>query len=119
MDEIEKILLKNAALIRARNYLREQSPSDMLAIAGVTENIVDLTSCHLEAAEIADVPQVTAQEQKLLRQAIEVLDKHVDQKASAVQVLDMAHALYALRPWPPKRATYAGVRGLRPWPKKA
>jgi hypothetical protein len=118
MDEIEKILLKNAALIRARNYLREQSPSDMVAIADLTENIVDLTSCHVSAADIADVPQITPEEQKLLRQAITALDDHVGQKASPVLICDKARAVYGLRPWPPKVPAYAAVRGLRPVPKK-
>lgn len=116
MNQIDKIVLKNGALIRARNYLREQSPSDMVAIADVTESIVELTSCHLAAIGNSDIPQVDTQDQKLLKQAIAALDKQLDRKAAADQILEKADIVFGLKPWPPKSANPSGVRGLKPWP---
>jgi len=116
MDEIEKILWKNGALIRARDYLLKQSPSDLIAIADLTENIVDLASCHIAATEIPRAPNVTAEDEKLLRQAIEALDEHMSQKASADQIVDKARNVFRLKPWPPKAAITAWREGLKPWP---
>jgi hypothetical protein len=115
MDEIVKIHMKNRALIRARNYLLEQSPSDMVVVSHITENIVDLTRRHLEVIGAPQIPRVTRGEQQLLRQAIAALDRNVEKKASAHQILIEAKAVYDLKPWPPV-SSGRRVFGLKPWP---
>ena len=120
MDEIEKIRAKNSALIKARTYLLNQTPSDMVAIADITESIIDLTGRHLAAADAPKIPKVTTTEQRLLREAIQALDKNVKKKAPASQILSHAKAIYALRPWPPrsKALSRGGVSATRPWPNR-
>ena len=108
MDEIDKIHEKNSALIRARKYMLNQTPSDMVAIAQITENIVNLTEHHLAATGAAKIPEVTTEEQRLLRQAIQALDDKLEQKASVDQILSEAKKLHNLQPWPPG--------DLKPWP---
>lgn len=132
MDEIEKIHLKNKALLRARNYLRDQSPSDIVAISHITESIVDLTGRHLAAADAPKVRQVSPEEQRQLRKAVQALDKNVAKKALASQILKDAKTVYGLKPWPPSpKATrpwkellpqaskaLSGVGATRPYPPK-
>jgi len=128
MDEIEKIHVKSGALIRARKYMLNQTPSDMIAVAHVTESIIDLTECHLAATGASKIPEVTTEEQRLLRQTIQALDDSLKQKASADQILSDAKAIYNLKPWPPGgikprpnppgglKSSSDPPRGLKPFP---
>ena len=105
MDEIEKIHLKNRALIKARNYLRDQSPTDIVAISHITESIVDLTGRHLAATDAQKVQKVGLRQQQELDKAIEALVKNVAKKAPASQILKDAKIVYGLKPWPPSPTT--------------
>lgn len=100
MDEIEKIHVKNRALIKARDYLLHQTPSDLVAITHINESIIDLVRRHLEAANAPKIPEVSKGEQQLLQEAIQGLDKNVEKKAPARQILSDAKEIYILKPWP-------------------
>jgi hypothetical protein len=115
MDEIEKIIIKNGALIKARQYLLSQSPSDITAIADISEKIIDLTGRHLAAIESPKVPQVTTKEQRQLMRLVQTLDKNVEKKASAGQVLNKARDVYSLEPWPPPSSSHRGISSTIPW----
>jgi hypothetical protein len=111
MDEIEKIHVKNRALIKARDYLLHQTPSDLVAITYLNESIIDLVRSHLEAANTPKmIPEVSKGEQRLLREAIQGLDKNLENKAPASQILSDAKEIYILEPWP-----RGPVGWTRPW----
>jgi len=95
MDEIEKMQMKNGALIKARDYLLNQRPSNMVALADVTEMIVDLTKRNLAATNASKIPQVAAKEERSLRELIESLDKSLQKEASAGHILRGAKNVYA------------------------
>ena len=115
MDEIRKIHIKNGALIRARNYLLHQTPSDMVAITQITENIVDLNSRHLQSIDAPNIPQVTKKEQQELRRVIEALEENIKKNASAGHILSDAKVIYDLKPWP-TRSSRGGISDIVPWP---
>jgi hypothetical protein len=124
MDEIVKIYLKSGALIKARDYLLNQTPSDPDAIAAITENIVDLTGSRLVAAGIQQIPQLSKDEQLELRRAIVALDISIEEKASSSQILEHAKGVFDFVPWPPKGAKltfpdlddWAGHFDISRWP---
>ena len=108
MDEIEKNHLKT--LIRARNYLLSQTPTDMVAVSHITEQIVSCTEQHLAAADAPKSLQATTEKKKLLLRAIKDLDKRVEKKASASRILSDAGKIghlfgpsFEISRWPPKR----------------
>jgi hypothetical protein len=107
MDEIEKNHLKT--LIKARNYLLSQTPTDMVAVAHITERILSCTEQHLAAADAPKSLQASTEKDKLLQRAIKALDKQVEKKASASRILSDADKIrHLIGPlgeigrWPPK-----------------
>jgi hypothetical protein len=102
MDEIDKIFMKNLVLLKARNYLLEQSPSDLVTISGITEYIVDLTACQIHGRTLDTIPKVPTADEQILKKAIEALEKKLDQKSSPTQIMDDARVLYGVKPWPPR-----------------
>jgi hypothetical protein len=105
MNEIGKIYLKSGALITARNYLLNQSPSDMVAISEITEGIVDLTETGLAAgATGGEFPELPSHEHLELKQAIDALDKSIKMAAPSIEILKHAKGVFDLVPWPPKGA---------------
>jgi hypothetical protein len=115
MDEIAKIYLKSGALIKARDYLLNQAPSDVVSIAAITENIVDLTGCRLAAAGIKQIPQLSEDEQLKLRHAIVALDTSIEAKASSSEILIHAKGVFDFVPWPPKGVKLT-LPDLENWP---
>jgi hypothetical protein len=117
MDQIQKIHLKNVALLRARRYLLNQVPSDQVVIAEITENIVDLTGRHLAGVHVAEIPQVPADEQRQLEQVIGDLHKNIEKKAPAIEILRYAKGVFELVPWPPEgfKIEVPGDE-IAPWP---
>jgi hypothetical protein len=105
MNEIGKIYLKSGALIKARNYLLNQSPSDMVAISEITEGIVDLTETGLAASATGEeFPELPSHEHLELKQAIDALDKSIKTAAPSIEILKHAKGVFDLVPWPPKGA---------------
>jgi hypothetical protein len=118
MDEIQKIRLKNSALLKARRYLLNQTPSDPVIIAEITENIVDLTGRHLAGVHAAKIPQVSANEQRQLEQVIGHLHSSIENKAPAIDILKHAKGIFGLEPWPPKGFKIEVPGDIAPWPPK-
>jgi hypothetical protein len=89
MDEIGKIQAQITTFLKARDYLLNQRPSDMVAVAEVTEKIIDLNR-RLTAllAPGAQIPQLTAAQQAALQQATQELDKSIQRSAAASEILD-------------------------------
>jgi len=118
MDELDKIRLKSAALLRARNYLLNQSPSDPVAIAQVTENIVDLAGRQLVGIHVTKIPKVSADEQRKLKNIIGNLEQSIEKEAPAVDIIAHSKGIFDLVPWPPKGVKIDVPAGLAPWPPK-
>ena len=105
MNEIGKIYLKSGALMKARNYLLDQSPSDMVAISAITEGIVDLAERGLAAAAVTDeIPVLSSKEHLELQHAVEALDHSIKTAAPSFEILKHAKGVFDLVPWPPKGA---------------
>jgi hypothetical protein len=119
MDEIQKIQVKNVALLKARNYLLNQTPSDPVVIAAVTESIVDLTGRHLAGVHVAEIPQVSVDEQRQLELVIGDLDKSIEEKAPAVEILKNSKGVFDLVPWPPEGFKIDAAGDIAPWPPKS
>jgi hypothetical protein len=102
MDEIEKIHLKSAALVEARNYLLSQTPPDPTVVAAINADIVELIGRHLAAAYVPETPQLTVDKQRQLEQAAATLKESIDRKSPAPDILKHAKALFDLSPWPPQ-----------------
>jgi hypothetical protein len=94
MDEMDKIQAQIAALLRARNYLLNQTPSDMVAIADITEKIVDLNRRQSAlTSTAAPIPQLTPGQEQALQQATQALDIAVQHSAAASQIISAATTL--------------------------
>jgi hypothetical protein len=119
MDEIQKIHLKNIALLKARRYLLNQTPSDPVVIAEITENIVDLTGRHLAGVHVTEIPQVSADEQRELERVIGDLHKCIEKEAPAVDILKHAKGVFDLVPWPPGGFKIEVPGDIAPWPPKS
>jgi hypothetical protein len=105
MNEIGKIYLKSGALVKARNYLLNQTPSDMFAISVITEGIVDLAERGLAATTITEeIPVLSGKEHSELKQAIDALDSSIEAAAPSIEILKHAKGVFDLVPWPPKGA---------------
>jgi hypothetical protein len=106
MDEIDKIFIKNCALLKVRDYLLEQAPSDADTIAGLNEYIVDLTACHIYGRNLETVPTLPTAEEQSLLEIIEALQHKLDRKYAPSAIMEEARILYGIKPWPPRsRAT--------------
>jgi hypothetical protein len=94
MNEIDKIQLQIAALLQARNYLLNQSPSDMVALADVTEKIIALNRTQSAlTGNPTPLPLLTTVQEQNLQSAIQTLDKGVKQSKAASDILVAATAL--------------------------
>lgn len=119
MDEIQKIQMKNVALLKARNYLLNQTPSDPVVIAAVTESIVDLTGRQLAGVHAPEIPQVSVDEQRQLETVIGDLDKSIEKKAPAFEILKHSKGVFDLVPWPPDGFKIEAPGDIAPWPPKS
>lgn len=93
MDEEDKIQAQIKSLLVARNYLLNQRPSDMIAIAHITETIVDLNARQSAISNTPHLPQVNPNVVADLQVAIQALDKAINASAAASQILDAATML--------------------------
>jgi hypothetical protein len=73
MNEIDKIQEQIAALLRARNYLLSQNPSDMVALADVTEKIIALNRRQSALTGKINLPQLTPAQVQNLKSAVQTL----------------------------------------------
>ncbi len=117
MDEIDKIQLKNAALLAARQYLLKQAPSDLVAITEITESIVDLAGRNVFATSLDKIPQVSAFDQRRLEESVSALRYSILNDASVSEILEHAKGVFDIVPWPPEGFKIEEVPfDLRPWP---
>jgi hypothetical protein len=85
MNQIEAIQAEIGALLRARNYLLNQTPSDMVALADVTEKIISLTR---RQSAIGSNPTILSTPQESgLQTAIQALDNDIRVCAAANTIL--------------------------------
>ena len=93
MDQEDKIQAQIKELLVARNYLLHQQPSDMVAIAHITELIVDLNARQTALSSASNIPQLSAQAEADLQSAVNNLDQAIQQSAAVTQILSGATAL--------------------------
>jgi hypothetical protein len=86
MNEIQAIQAQIGALLKARKYLLNQTPSDMVALADVTERIIDLN--RRQAAISGVVTQLAQANVDSLEEAIQDLDDDINDSVSASNILD-------------------------------
>lgn len=94
MDEIDKIQAQIGALLKARDHLLNQIPSDMVAIAEITERIIDLNrrmSALVDSG--ATVRALTPEQVQALQQAVRALERAIQQSEGASQILAAATQL--------------------------
>jgi hypothetical protein len=115
MDEIDKVRLKSAALLKARDYLLNQAPSDPVVIAQVTENIVDLAGRHLVEVDPTKIPKVSSDEERKLKEIIENLQESIEKEVPAIDILEHTKHIFDLAPWPPK-GVKLNLPDLNSWP---
>jgi hypothetical protein len=96
MDEEDKIQAQIKSLLLARNYLLHQQPSDMVAIAHVTEMIVDLNARQTALSNALNIPPVSPQTVTALQSTISELDRAIQNSAAASQILEAATVLAKL-----------------------
>jgi|SRR5215470_6620885 len=94
MDEIDKLQAQISALIKARDHLLNQVPSDMVAIADITERIIDLNR-RLSALidSNATVRELTSAQVQALQDAVKALDRAIQQSAGTSQIIAAATQL--------------------------
>jgi len=102
LDEIGKIRLKYEALVKARDYLRNQTTPDQGAIQNLNANLFELRGRQAAATQMKQIPVVAAEEERQLTLAIQALNQSIDAKASAADILDRAKTAFNLSPWPPQ-----------------
>jgi hypothetical protein len=83
MDELEQTKTQITALLHARDYLLHQAPSDVVAVADVTEKIVDVTR---RQTYLIGRPRV---------RALPVVDAEALMKAATVLEMDIGKAVSA------------------------
>jgi len=91
MDEIDKIQTQIAELIKARDYLLNQIPSDMVAVTSVTEKIIDLAR-RLSALAGSGTPirQLSAAEVAALQRATQALGAAIRKSEAASRIIAAA-----------------------------
>jgi len=102
MNQVEKIHFKRDALTEARKYLTSQTPPDIAAVAEIDACLAELASSDQRSANVAQVPQLTEDEQAQLLLAAKSLADSIDRKDAAPDVLKQAKAVFDLSPWPPR-----------------
>ena len=94
MDEIDKTQAQIRGLIKARDHLLNEVPSDMVAIAEITERIIDLNRRLAALVDAgATVPELTPGQVQALQQAVGALERAIQQSQAASQILIAATQL--------------------------
>jgi hypothetical protein len=94
MNEIDKIQAQITALLQARNYLLNQTPSDMIALAHLTETIIALNRRQAAlTGNVNDLPPLTPAQVQNLQSAVQTLDHEINQSKAASDILVAATAL--------------------------
>jgi cell division septum initiation protein DivIVA len=94
MDEIDKIQVQIRGLLEARDHLLNQVPSDMVAIAEITERIIDLNRRLAALADAgATVRELTPGQVQALQQAVRALERAIQQSQAASEILMAATQL--------------------------
>ena len=88
MNEIDKIHTQTVELIKARDHLLNQNPSDMVAVASVTEKIIDLNRRFSALAESGTpIRQLSAAQVVALQRATKVLERAIGRSEAASQII--------------------------------
>jgi hypothetical protein len=93
MNEIEKIQKQKSSLMDARIYLLHQTPSDMIAIAEVTERIIALEKRQSALIGTTGIPVLTNEQIGNLQSAIDDLDAQIKASKAASDILVAATAV--------------------------
>jgi hypothetical protein len=94
MDPIDKLQTQITELLKARDFLLNQTPSDMVAVASITEKIIDLTR-RLTAlvASTGPIRALTPGEVAALQDAVRALAIAVQRSAAASHIVEAATKL--------------------------
>jgi hypothetical protein len=88
VDEIDFIQQQIQALIAVRKFLLNQQPSDMVALAAVTEKIVDRNAALGPLINATDpLPNIPLSRQKALEDAVRDLARAMEHSAGASQIM--------------------------------
>ena len=93
MDAEDRIQEKIATLLKARNLLLNQQPTDMVAVAHITEMIVDLSAQLQALTQPQRAMVLTPAEVAALQAAIAALNQSIAQSAAVSQIMASASAL--------------------------
>jgi hypothetical protein len=88
MNEIDKIQTQIAALLQARDFLLHQTPSDMVAIADITERMVALTRRQgVLTRQATPLPSLTPDQERALRAAVDSLEGQIRASRTASDIM--------------------------------
>lgn len=86
MNELGEITGQIAALLKARDYLLRQQPSDPVALAQIAEDLADLNSRQV-SLNPATLQAITPEAEEELKGAIRALDRAIEAGANADAIL--------------------------------
>jgi len=93
VNEIDMIQKKISGLLDARDYLLNQTPSDMVALSDVTEQLVALNRRQSALTGQLGLPPLSPQQVQDLQSATQTLDNAIKQSKAATDILVAATAL--------------------------
>jgi hypothetical protein len=96
MNAIDRSRVQLASLLEARDYLLNRTPSDMMALAKITESIIDLNRHQLDLAGGAGMAPLPAAEQRALAAAVRALDAALARGAGPGAVIVAAEELLSI-----------------------
>src|SRR5277367_1088240 len=96
MDAIERIQWKIQALLAARDHLLNQTPTDVVAIAHLTEMIVDLNVRQTALSNLGNLRTSSAKKVASLKAALLTLDNAINESAAVPEILSAATTLASL-----------------------
>jgi len=93
VNEIDMIQKKISGLLDARDYLLNQTPSDMVALSDVTEQLVALNRRQSALTGKIGLPPLSPKQVQDLQSATQTLDNAIKQSKAATDILVAATAL--------------------------
>lgn len=96
MDEQDQLQAQIQALLRARDALRNQRPTDMVAVSSVTEDIVTLSGRLAAVSGEANIPAITQPQVDALTAATAKLDTAIGASNGASEIVTAATIVASL-----------------------
>jgi len=87
MNQTQAIHQQIMALLKARNYLLNQTPSDMIAITDVNEKIISLNARQSALSSNINIPVLSDKQEQQLTSAIHDLDTQIRDSKAASDIL--------------------------------